>query len=51
MRKPTTNHVSSADKANLTALLAQFRAQLDALGAGTGKHYLLIWEMSGTPGR
>jgi chitinase len=35
------NHVSTADKANLTALLAEFRAQLDALGASTGKHYLL----------
>jgi chitinase len=35
------NHVSPNDKANLTALLAEFRRQLDALGASTGKHYLL----------
>src|SRR5205823_4526507 len=26
---------------NLTALLAEFRTELDALGASTGKHYLL----------
>ncbi|WP_250574937.1 glycosyl hydrolase family 18 protein [Nonomuraea sediminis] len=35
------NHVSPNDKANLTLLLQEFRTQLDALGATTGKHYLL----------
>jgi chitinase len=35
------NHYSPNDKANLTALLAEFRRQLDALGAQNGKHYLL----------
>ncbi|GHJ44111.1 chitinase [Catellatospora sp. TT07R-123] len=35
------NHVSAADKANNTLLLAEFRRQLDALGATTGKRYLL----------
>ncbi|NUT35737.1 MAG: chitinase [Hamadaea sp.] len=35
------NHVSPADKTNNTALLAEFRRQLDALGATTGKRYLL----------
>ncbi|HKN56851.1 MAG TPA: glycosyl hydrolase family 18 protein, partial [Amycolatopsis sp.] len=35
------NHWSPNDKANLTALLAEFRAQLDAYGATTGKRYQL----------
>ncbi|TQS30812.1 chitinase [Microbispora sp. KK1-11] len=35
------NHVSPNDKANNTALIAEFRRQLDALGATTGKYYLL----------
>ncbi|MDI1461561.1 glycosyl hydrolase family 18 protein [Catellatospora sp. KI3] len=35
------NHVSAADKANNTLLLAEFRRQLDALGAPAGKRYLL----------
>jgi chitinase len=35
------NHVSTSDKANLTALLAEFRLELNALGKTTGKHYLL----------
>jgi chitinase len=35
------NHWSAADKANLTALLAEFRTQLDAYGATTGKRYQL----------
>ncbi len=35
------NHVSKADKANNTLLFAEFRKQLDALGATTGKKYLL----------
>ncbi|MFF7727344.1 glycosyl hydrolase family 18 protein [Streptomyces sp. NPDC008001] len=35
------NHVSKDDKANNTLLFAEFRRQLDALSATTGKHYLL----------
>jgi chitinase len=35
------NHWSPNDKDNLTALLAEFRAQLDAYGATTGKRYQL----------
>ncbi|WP_307803828.1 glycosyl hydrolase family 18 protein [Micromonospora echinofusca] len=35
------NHWGPQDKANNTALFAEFRRQLDALGAGTGKRYLL----------
>ncbi|MEU6414558.1 glycosyl hydrolase family 18 protein [Microbispora sp. NPDC046933] len=35
------NHAGVDDRRNLTALLAEFRAQLDALGAATGRHYLL----------
>lgn len=35
------NHVSPNDKANNTLLLAEFRKQLDALSATTGKRYLL----------
>ncbi|WP_214107992.1 glycosyl hydrolase family 18 protein [Acrocarpospora catenulata] len=35
------NHVSPADKANNTLLIAEFRRQLDVLGAQTGKRYQL----------
>ncbi|MEV4411321.1 glycosyl hydrolase family 18 protein [Catellatospora sp. NPDC049609] len=35
------NHVSPADKANNTALTAEFRRQLDALTVTTGKRYLI----------
>ncbi|MEV4311821.1 glycosyl hydrolase family 18 protein [Actinocrispum sp. NPDC049592] len=35
------NHWSAGDKNNLTALLAEFRTQLDAYGATTGKRYQL----------
>jgi chitinase len=35
------NHWSAADKANNTKLFAEFRKQLDALSATTGKKYLL----------
>ncbi|MEV5276158.1 glycosyl hydrolase family 18 protein [Streptomyces sp. NPDC051994] len=36
------NHYGAEDKANYTALLAEFRSQLDAYGAAHGgKHYLL----------
>ncbi len=37
----TGNHYSAADKANYTALLAEFRTELDAYGASVGKHFLL----------
>ncbi|GAB3151433.1 glycosyl hydrolase family 18 protein [Micromonospora sonneratiae] len=35
------NHWGPQDKANNTALFAEFRRQLDELSAGTGKRYLL----------
>ena len=35
------NHYSANDRANLAALLAEFRSQLDAVGSSTGKHYQL----------
>src|SRR5579884_3804418 len=35
---------TAGDKQNFTALLAEFRAQLDALGAQTGKHYILSYD-------
>ncbi len=35
------NHWSANDKTNLTALLAEFRTQMDAYGATTGKRYEL----------
>ncbi|KAA2260175.1 chitinase [Solihabitans fulvus] len=35
------NHYNASDKANLAALLTEFRSQLDALGASQGKHYQL----------
>src|SRR3954454_5148398 len=34
-------NVGPADRHNATLLAAEFRRQLDAYGAGTGKHYLL----------
>ncbi|WP_042385709.1 glycosyl hydrolase family 18 protein [Streptacidiphilus melanogenes] len=37
----TGNHYSAADTANYTALLAEFRSELDAYGATVGKHYML----------
>ena len=37
----TGNHTSAADTANYTALLAEFRTELDAYGSSIGKHYLL----------
>ncbi|MFJ5234511.1 glycosyl hydrolase family 18 protein [Kitasatospora sp. NPDC088391] len=37
----TGNHWSAADTANYTALLAEFRNQLDAYGKTVGKKYLL----------
>jgi len=41
------NHYSAQDTANFTALLAEFRAQLDALG---GKHYMLTAAVPAGPG-
>jgi chitinase len=37
----TGNHYSTADTANYTLLLQEFRTELDAYGATIGKHYLL----------
>ncbi|RKE18480.1 glycosyl hydrolase family 18 protein [Streptomyces sp. TLI_171] len=37
----TGNHYSAADKQNFTALLAEFRSQLDGYGATVGKKFLL----------
>jgi chitinase len=37
----TGNHTSAADTANYSALLAEFRSELDAYGATIGKHFLL----------
>ncbi|MFJ1752737.1 glycosyl hydrolase family 18 protein [Kitasatospora sp. NPDC088134] len=37
----TGNHWSAADKQNFTALLAEFRSQLDSYGATVGKKFLL----------
>ena len=35
------NHFGSQDKANYTALLQEFRTELDSYGASIGKHFLL----------
>jgi chitinase len=40
-------HHSPADVANATALLREFRAQLDAAGTAAGKHYLLTVDIPG----
>ncbi|GGO15767.1 hypothetical protein GCM10010116_31720 [Microbispora rosea subsp. aerata] len=45
------NHTSVNDRRNLTALLAEFRAQLDALGAATGRRYLLTVYLPADPDR
>ncbi|MEZ0068435.1 chitinase [Streptacidiphilus sp. MAP12-20] len=37
----TGNHTSAADTANYTALLGEFRSELDAYGSTVGKHYML----------
>ena len=37
----TGNHASTADKANFTALLAEFRSELNTQGAADGKTYAL----------
>ena len=36
------NHYSAADKANYTALLAEFRSELDAYGAANGGKHMLL---------
>jgi chitinase len=41
------NHHSDADTANFTALLAEFRAELDAQGAADGTRYLLTASLPG----
>lgn len=38
-----------ADRENFTALLHEFRAQLDALGRRTGRHYLLTFDSPSNP--
>jgi GH18 family chitinase len=41
------NHYSTADTANYTALLAEFRSELDAQGAADGKQYTLSAALPG----
>jgi chitinase len=41
------NHYSSADKADYTALLAEFRSELDAYGAADGGRHMLLTRSSG----
>ncbi|MFD8495239.1 glycosyl hydrolase family 18 protein [Amycolatopsis sp. NPDC059657] len=45
------NHWSANDKQNLTALLAEFRTQLDAYGTTTGKRYQLQAFTPADPGK
>ncbi|MEU8061106.1 glycoside hydrolase family 18 protein [Microbispora bryophytorum] len=45
------NHTGIGDRRNLTALLAEFRARLDALGAATGRHYPLSVYLPADPDR
>jgi chitinase len=40
---------SAADKANFTALLKEFRTQLDALSKSTGKQYVLTFDSPADP--
>ena len=35
---------TASDTQNFTALLAEFRSQLDALGKNTGKHYVMSFD-------
>ncbi|HZR44437.1 MAG TPA: glycosyl hydrolase family 18 protein, partial [Ktedonobacteraceae bacterium] len=37
----TGNHFGTADKANYTLLMQEFRSELDSYGASIGKHFLL----------
>ncbi|MGB6688023.1 MAG: glycosyl hydrolase family 18 protein [Terracidiphilus sp.] len=41
----------SADRENFTALLHEFRSQLDALGRSTGRHYILTFDSPSNPQR
>ncbi|MFI6977006.1 glycosyl hydrolase family 18 protein [Embleya sp. NPDC050154] len=45
------NHISTADKNNLTLLMAEFRRQMEALTATTGKKYLLTAFTPADPGK
>jgi chitinase len=45
------NHISPADKANLTKLLQEFRTQLDAYGRTSGRHYLLTEFLPAAPAK
>ncbi len=42
----TGNHYSTADKANYTLLLQEFRTELDSYGANIGKHFQLTAAVS-----
>ncbi len=39
----------AADRENFTALLHEFRTQLDALGRSTGRHYILTFDSPANP--
>jgi len=39
----------AADRENFTALLHEFRTQLDALGRATGRHYILTFDSPANP--
>ena len=41
----------AADRENFTALLHEFRAQLEALGRSTGRHYILTFDSPANPQR
>ncbi|NUP39789.1 MAG: glycoside hydrolase family 18 protein, partial [Streptomyces sp.] len=41
------NHYSTADKANFTSLLAEFRSELNTQGSADGKHYALSAALPG----
>jgi chitinase len=42
---------SAADKQNFTALLKEFRTQLDTLSKSTGKYYVLTFDSPSDPGK
>ena len=42
---------SAADKQNFTALLKEFRTQLDALSRSTGRQYILTFDSPADPGK
>jgi chitinase len=39
----------AADRENFTSLLHEFRSQLDELGSGTGRHYVLTFDSPANP--